>query len=141
MQINILILFLNNQSKYLKSIIILDIKVYNSYFSPRLANIPKPNPKSSSPPLSLNSSPHSSTSDDVARRSTSRSTQRLTRMTHGARCSVPSTPRRLTRMTVLCLLSSVHDTVIRLDPVGVSLYWLDSLLLVSDFFSDFTDFT
>jgi hypothetical protein len=78
----------------------------------------------------------------VARRSTSRSTQRLTRTTHGARCSVPSTPRRLTRMAVLCLLSSVHDTVIKLDLVGVSRYWLDSLLLVSDFFfSDFTDFT
>jgi hypothetical protein len=32
----------------------------------------------------------------------------------------------------------VHDTVIKLDPVGVTRYWLDSLLLVSDFFSDFT---
>jgi hypothetical protein len=66
MQINILILFLNNQSKYLKYIIILDIKVYNSYFSSRLANRPKPNPKSSSSPLSLNSSPHSSLLNPIA---------------------------------------------------------------------------
>jgi hypothetical protein len=75
-----------------------------------------------------------STSGDAARRSTSRSTQRLNHTTHGARCSVPSTPCRLTRMAVLCLLSSVHDTVIKLDLEGVSRYWLDSLLLVSDFF-------
>jgi hypothetical protein len=51
MQINILILFLNNQSKYLKYII-------HIFFS-AIANRPKSNPKSSSSPLSLNSSPHS----------------------------------------------------------------------------------